>query len=273
MVQVMAPDPDETVFEVLDAYLAQMHAGQLPSKQEVLDVHPELAGVLDCLDALDRLLPLPANAATMPPSEISTGAPLIGEKTLGDLGKYEILSELGRGGMGVVYKARQKDLGRLVALKMILASQLASEDVVERFHDEARAAAAVQHPNITALYDAGQLLGQPYIAIQYIDGPSLAQRLAQGPIPPEATARIVAAVARAVHHLHSRGVIHRDLKPSNVLLDGQQQPYVTDFGLVKMLAGDSHKTTTGAILGTPSYMAPEQAAGRAARNWTAHRRL
>jgi eukaryotic-like serine/threonine-protein kinase len=258
----MVPDPDETAFEVLDAYLSRMHAGERPNKQAVLDAHPELAGVLECLEALDILVPLPANAATLPPSDVNPDASLIGEKTLGDLGKYEILCELGRGGMGVVYKARQKDLGRLVALKMILASQLASADVIDRFHDEARAAAAVQHPNITALYDAGQLLGQPFIAIQFIDGPSLAQRLAQGPIPPESAARIVAAVARAVHHLHFKGVIHRDLKPSNVLLDGQGQPYVTDFGLVKMLAGDSHKTTTGAILGTPSYMAPEQAAGR-----------
>jgi serine/threonine-protein kinase len=179
------------------------------------------------------------------------------------LGKFELLQELGRGGMGVVYKARQSDLGRLVALKMILASQIQSQEVINRFHDEARAAAAVQHPNITAVYEAGELLGLPYMAIQFVDGPSLAQRLAQDRLAPEEAARIVAAVARAVAHLHSRGIVHRDLKPSNILLDSAGQPYVSDFGLVKMLEGDSHKTTTGAILGTPGYMAPEQASGYA----------
>jgi eukaryotic-like serine/threonine-protein kinase len=260
----MSQDPDETVFSVLDDYLAKLHAGQQPSKQAVLAAYPQLAGALACLEALEKLAP-PLNAPTLPPLDAAISAPANSAKPIGDLGKFELLCELGRGGMGVVYKARQKDLGRLVALKMILASQLASEEVIERFHDEARAAAAVQHPNITALYDAGQVLGQPYIAIQYIEGPSLAQRLMQGPMPPEVAARTVATVARAVHHLHSKGIIHRDLKPSNVLLDDQGQPYVTDFGLVKMLSGDSQKTTTGVILGTPSYMAPEQAAGRSAR--------
>jgi eukaryotic-like serine/threonine-protein kinase len=260
----MQQDPDQAHFPVLDDYLAKLHAGQRPSKEAVLAAHPQLAGALECLEALEKLAP-PLNAPTLPHLGAAIGPASNDEKPLGDLGKFELLRELGRGGMGVVYKARQKDLGRVVALKMILASQLASEEVVERFHDEARAAAAVQHPNITALYDAGQVLGQPYIAIQYIDGPSLAQRLLQGPMQPEAAARTIAAVARAVEHLHSKGIVHRDLKPSNVLLDNQGQPYVTDFGLVKMLSGDSQKTTTGVILGTPSYMAPEQAAGRSAR--------
>jgi eukaryotic-like serine/threonine-protein kinase len=260
----MSQVPDETEFAVLNDYLAKLHAGQQPDKQAVLAAHPELVGVLECLEALEKLAP-PLNAPTLPPLDSATGLTASHEKPMGDLGKFELLCEIGRGGMGVVYKARQKDLGRIVALKMILASQLASEDVIERFHDEARAAASVQHPNITALYDAGQLLGQPYIAIQYVEGPSLSQRLMHGTITPEVAARTVSAVARAVHHLHTKGIVHRDLKPSNVLLDDQGQPYVTDFGLVKMLSTESQKTTTGVILGTPSYMAPEQAAGRSAQ--------
>jgi serine/threonine-protein kinase len=256
----MSEIADESSFPLLDSYLAQLQAGQQPNRQDLLHSHPELAGVFDCLEALDKLAPHQPNELTLPHSDASDSA----ELPLGDLGKFELLEELGRGGMGVVYKARQKDLGRLVALKVVLASQLAAQDVIERFHDEARAAAAVQHPNITALYDAGQVLGQPYIAMQYIDGPSLAQRLHQGAMSPDTAARIVAAVAVAVDHLHCKGAVHRDLKPSNVILDNQGTPYITDFGLVKMLTGDSHKTITGVILGTPSYMAPEQAAGRAA---------
>src|SRR5262249_15623740 len=160
-------------------------------------------------------------------------------------------------------KARQKDLERLVALKMILASQLASAEHVERFHDEAKAAAGLHHPHIVAVYEAGELHGQHYFAMQYVARPRPAEPLRQGPPPPGRAAGCVAAVARAVAHLHARGIVHRDLKPSNILLDEDGQPYVTDFGLVKMLETDSHKTTSGVILGTPSYMSPEQAAGRA----------
>jgi eukaryotic-like serine/threonine-protein kinase len=262
---------DEEVVTALDAYVARLQAGDRPDKATLLKTHPELAAALDCLDALEHLAPqksgMPAapdddDPATLhndqPPRTAGTTAPVR------ELGKFELLFEVGRGGMGVVFKARQMDLDRIVALKMILGSQLQSQDVIKRFHNEARAAAAVSHPNITAVYEAGELLGQPYMAMQYIDGPSLAGRLRHGLLPPELAARTVAAVARAVEHLHSRGFIHRDLKPSNVLLDPQGQPYVTDFGLVKMLEGNSHKTTTGSILGTPSYMAPEQASGHTA---------
>jgi serine/threonine-protein kinase len=266
------PAADEVAFAILDAYVAQLQTGQRPDPQTVRAAHPQLANVLQCLDALENLAPAKPTT-TDPAAPPADDAPTMAASpdkaedatsVTGEFGKFELVQELGRGGMGVVYKARQKDLGRLVALKMILAGQLASEEVIGRFHDEARAAALVQHPHITAVYEAGQLHGQPYIAMQFVAGPSLAQRLHQGPLPPPVAVRIVAAVARAVHHLHSKGIIHRDLKPSNILLDEQGQPYVTDFGLVKLLAGDSHKTSTGVILGTPSYMAPEQAAGRAA---------
>src|SRR5438105_10009121 len=261
---------DDHAFAALDDYLAQLQAGLRPDKGAVLAAHPQLASTLQCLDALENLAPPKSSAPGPAAPDAADNSPTLqverpttpsAEAPPREFGKFELLHELGRGGMGVVYKARQKDLNRFVALKMILTSHLGSEEVVQRFHDEAKAAAAVQHANITAVYEAGQLLGQPYIAIQYVTGPSLARTLQRGPLPAADAARIVAAVARAVHHLHEHGIVHRDLKPSNILLDEHGQPYVTDFGLVKMVEGDSHKTSTGVILGTPSYMAPEQAAG------------
>lgn len=179
-----------------------------------------------------------------------------------DFGKYELLGEIGRGGMGVVYRARHKELDRVVAIKMILASHLATPEQVDRFYHEARAAAKVTHPQIVGIHDVGQTHGQHYFAMDFVSGPSLAQLVAAGPIDPTQAARLVFAVARAVSHLHDQGIVHRDLKPSNVLLDEEGRPRVTDFGLAKMLQADGRMTRTGAIVGTPGYMAPEQAAGR-----------
>lgn len=177
-------------------------------------------------------------------------------------GAYELLHEIGRGGMGVVYLARQAGLERYVAVKMILSSHLASEEQVRRFRAEAKAAATFAHPNVVSIFDVGEVAGQHYFAMQFIDGQSLAQRIAAGPVDPDEAARIVAVVARAVHHLHSHQIVHRDLKPGNVLLDRDGEPYVTDFGLAKVLASDSQHTATGIITGTPAYMSPEQAAGQ-----------
>ncbi len=179
-----------------------------------------------------------------------------------DFGRYRLLEEIGRGGMGVVYKARQHGLDRLVAIKMILASHMASADQVERFYAEARAAARVQHPHIVVIHEVGQIQGQHYFAMEYMAGASLTTLLKAGPLDPVVAARHVLTVANAVEHLHAQGIVHRDLKPSNILLDEAGQPAVTDFGLAKMLAGEGGKTLSGAIVGTPSYMAPEQAAGR-----------
>jgi serine/threonine protein kinase len=179
-----------------------------------------------------------------------------------DFGDYELIAEIARGGMGVVYRARQKGLERIVALKMILPGRLANAEDLQRFRIEAEATARLQHPNIVAVHEVGEVEGQHFYSMDFIDGPSLAKRLADGPISGRQAARYLMTIARAMHHAHSHGILHRDLKPSNVLLDAQDEPHITDFGLAKKIGGDSGQTRTGAVMGTPSYMAPEQAAGK-----------
>jgi serine/threonine-protein kinase len=177
-------------------------------------------------------------------------------------GDYELLSELGRGGMGVVYKARQLSLGRTVALKMILRGELASPAELARFQAEAQAVARLDHPHIVPVYEVGEHEGQPYFTMKYVSGTTLARRLAEGPVSAADAATLLAPVCEAIHYAHERGVLHRDLKPSNILIDRDGRSLVTDFGLAKRIEGDSRLTTTGAIIGTPCHMAPEQAAGR-----------
>ena len=163
--------------------------------------------------------------------------------------------------MGVVYKARQISLNRIVAVKMILAGQLATQADHDRFHAESQAAAVLDHPNIVPIFEVGEHEGQHYFSMGYVDGPSLSARLAKGPLAPKEAAALVATVAEAVEYAHRQGVIHRDIKPSNILIDSQGHPRVTDFGLAKRVDGGSDLTETGQILGSPSYMPPEQAAG------------
>ncbi|MCY2992212.1 MAG: serine/threonine-protein kinase [Planctomycetota bacterium] len=177
-------------------------------------------------------------------------------------GDYELLEKIAQGGMGVVYKARQISLHRIVALKMILAGQLASDAEVARFRTEALAAADLDHPGIVPVYQVGQYAGQHYFTMGYVAGPSLAAKLAMGPLEPRDAAALVRTVTEAVEYAHQRGVIHRDLKPANILLDQAGRPRVTDFGLAKRISSDSHLTATGQALGTPSFMPPEQAAGK-----------
>jgi WD40 repeat protein/serine/threonine protein kinase len=273
---------DRQVNEIIAAYLEAVETGQAPDRQELLARHPDLAAELSAFfadrDQFQRLAQplgpaLPARPAgeqvTVGPGE-DTGTVLGAVRYFGD---YELLAEIARGGMGVVYKARQVSLGRTVALKMILAGQFASPDDVQRFHREAEAAANLDHPNIVPIYEVGEHRGQHYFSMKLIEGGSLAQRLPSEPRPSgsvpadrsptlaaqKEAARLVATVARAIHHAHQRGVLHRDLKPGNILLDRQGQPHVTDFGLARPVQGDSHHTRTGAIVGTPSYMPPEQA--------------
>jgi predicted Ser/Thr protein kinase len=176
-------------------------------------------------------------------------------------GDYELLEEIARGGMGVVFKARQISLDRIVALKMILAGQLAGEAEVQRFRQEAQTAARLQHPGIVALHEVGEHDGQHFFSMDYIEGRNLAEMVREHPLPPQQAIRYVRLVAEAVHFAHEQGVLHRDLKPSNVLVDSRDVPRVTDFGLAKNIQKDAGLTDTGAVLGTPSYMPPEQASG------------
>jgi serine/threonine-protein kinase len=173
---------------------------------------------------------------------------------------YEIIRLIDRGGMGVVYEARQVSLGRTVAVKMISAGRVGPR-IVSRFRREAEAAARLQHPNFVQVFEVGQVNGQPFFSMEYVAGGSLADRLARGPLSDRQAAELTATLARAVHDAHERGIVHRDLKPSNIMLTADGTPKIADFGLAKRLDHDTAHTHTGEILGTPSYMAPEQAEG------------
>ncbi len=175
---------------------------------------------------------------------------------------YEIIEEIARGGMGVVYKARQIKLNRTVALKVIRGGRLPTEEEVRRFYLEAEAAAHLDHPGIVPVYEVGHHQGQHFYSMGFVPGTTLAGRLAAGPLPPREAAELLSKTAAAVAYAHDHGVIHRDLKPSNILLDAHGEPRVADFGLAKRAETDSELTAIGQAIGTPSYMPPEQAAGR-----------
>jgi eukaryotic-like serine/threonine-protein kinase len=185
----------------------------------------------------------------------------IGPNLIRYFGDYEIIRELARGGMGIVFQARQVSLNRPVALKMILAGQLANDTDVKRFYTEAEAAANLDHSGIVPIFEVGQHEGQHYFSMGFVEGQSLSQRLAEGPLPGRDAAELIRRVSEAIEYAHQRGVIHRDLKPANILLDKKGNPRVTDFGLAKKLQSDSGLTGSGQIMGTPSYMPPEQAGG------------
>jgi serine/threonine protein kinase len=258
---------NERLNAILAAYLEAVDAGREPDPEELIRQHPDLAAELQAFfadrAAFDRL----ANPAATAPVA-SSPQPALGVKVR-YFGDYELLKEIARGGMGVVYKARQVSLNRLVALKMILAGQLAGDAEVRRFHAEAEAAAQLDHPHIVPIYEVGEHDGSHYYAMQFVEGPSLARHLEQATVSNRDAALLVRACAEAVQYAHERGVIHRDLKPANILLASTRGAdaapladcvaKITDFGLAKRVGQGSSLTGTGQIIGTPSYMAPEQA--------------
>ncbi len=202
--------------------------------------------------------PRPGNSDVKRPLKTTGAGDEIG-RTFGD---YVLLEEIARGGMGVVYRARQTTLNRTVALKVILSGELASERDVQRFHTEAESAANLDHPGIVPIYEVGQNEGRHYFSMAFIDGQNLTAAVADGPMLPKRAAKILCQIAEAVHYAHQQGVIHRDLKPANILLDAAGLPKVTDFGLAKQIGDESGLTTTGQVLGTPACMPPEQAEGQ-----------
>lgn len=257
---------DDRVNEAIAAYLQAVEAGQIVERDAWLAGHPEIAAELALfLDDCDRFA---AAVKPVAPPIDSRHAETLGENQTGAAGPigrfsdYELLEELARGGMGVVFRARQVSLNRIVAVKMILAGQLASNDDKRRFLAEAEAAASLQHPNIVAIHEVRVQDEQHYFSMDFIDGTSLAAIARDAPITAERAAAYVRTIADAIAYAHDRGILHRDLKPSNVLIDRDDRPRITDFGLAKKLEGGPELTSTGQILGTPAYMPPEQAAGR-----------
>jgi WD40 repeat protein/tRNA A-37 threonylcarbamoyl transferase component Bud32 len=268
-------DREQRLDEAVTAFLEAQEAGRRARREEWLARYPEVAVELEQFfadqDEVDRLTgPLrsalhgtPPPGDTPPPGQPNIASPPVSPSALTAPPEgYELLHLLGRGGMGLVYKARQQSAGRLVALKLIRAERLISESDVQRFRNEAEAAAQLDHPHIVSVYEVGARPGHFYFSMKLIEGGGLDEQLERFRDDPHGAARLVAQVARAVHHAHQRGILHRDLKPSNILLDGEGQPHVSDFGLSKRIESDGSLTQTGDIVGTPQYMAPEQASGR-----------
>jgi WD40 repeat protein len=277
---------EERVNEAIATYLEAAQAGRPPAADTFLARYPELDTELrQFLEGRQQFVQAAGALAAASPAAPTQGVAAQSQDTsnLGIVryfGDYELLQEIARGGMGVVYKARQVSLNRVVALKMILTGHFASPQDVQRFRREAQDAAKLDHPNIVPIYEIGEHQGQHYFSMKLVEGCNLGTKVDELVRAPRDAVRLIALTARAVHHAHQRGLLHRDLKPANVLLGNTEQglqnsdtsasavspvpcnlsPLVTDFGLAKRVQGDPGQTQSGAIVGTPSYMAPEQAA-------------
>jgi len=294
-----SPPTNDPLDEAFADYLRMSDAGEIASREDFLKLFPDLADDLkELIEAADllgnvtlggqpagsssgfnvaALSPNAETIATSAPADDSSGDPDItlpmanraasdhGPRLPYDLGDYVLLEEIGRGGMGVVYLAKQHDLDRQVAIKMIRSGILADEGEVRRFYTEAQAAARLRHRGIVGVHQFGRRAGHHFFSMEFIPGTDLQKKINSGTLDPKEAATYVRDVARAIHHAHHKGVLHRDLKPANVLIDEHDQVHVTDFGLAKHMDADSSVTGSGAAIGTPHYMAPEQAGGHSDR--------
>ncbi len=259
--------------QIIAAYLEAEESGNAPDKESFLRKHAQYAAELKSFfadrDQFQRYAKNAGGSDALTAGDIFTAAEPVGTMVR-YVGDYELHGEIARGGMGVVYKARQVSVNRPVALKMILSGHLADENDVLRFQSEAEAAANLDHPNIVPIYEVGEYKNEPYFSMKLIVGGSLIQSLPRYLNNHRSAVELMVTVAKAVHHAHQRGILHRDLKPGNILIDENGQPHITDFGLAKRFTatnGNTQKaieglTKSGAIVGTPEYMAPEQAAGQ-----------
>ncbi len=282
------PGREDRLNELLAAYLEAVETGPAPNAEQWLARYPEFASELAAFIANDESLAHRAASLRSPQQQNEQPSPgpscaltvaldgVPGEGSPFALGKViggcELLQQLGRGGMGVVFKAREISLNRPVAVKMILNGSLAAPAARQRFQAEAEAVAKLDHPNIVPVYHVGEHEGQPYLCLKLIEGGGLDQRLNGAPLPAVDAVRLVETLARAIHYAHEQGIVHRDLKPANILLQiadcrlpiADLIPVITDFGLAKQIDGSSGLTETGQVIGTPSYMSPEQAWGHTA---------
>ncbi len=265
-------DLEYAVELIYGEFLLREELGEGPTAAEYLERFPQYAPrlrqQLEFHQAVERDPSLGAGQTVLAPAEVGSAlgtdaaAPAPAASCWPVVRGYEILGKLGRGGMGMVYQAWQRDANRVVALKMVLAGADAGPDALARFRIEIEAVARLHHPYIVPIYEVGEQDGRPYFSMEFAEDGTLAQKLVGIPLPFRRAAQVVEMLARAIHYAHERGVLHRDLTPANVLLMADGTPKITDFGLAKILIGGANQTQSGAILGTPSYMPPEQAAGK-----------
>ena len=251
------------IADVLSSLTERLQGGESIELSDVVERFPNYKDELTELWPLVMLTEMAGENASPVDETAAAKENELTEKQLPTtFGDFELVEEIGRGGMGVVYRARQQSLGREVALKLILLDHLASETDRARFYAEARAAAKLEHPHIVPVYDLGDVQGRPYISMKLIEGSTLSSQLQNGHMDGKSAAKLLIPLCQAVQYAHENSVLHRDVKPSNIMINHEGQAFLTDFGLAKDLRETPTLTRTGAVVGTPAYMPPEQASGQ-----------